>query len=63
MSEYDYKPYQAQFDKGYEAGKNAWRYSPPDFRTDAQANEAYNKGWKKGCEALKAWDKANGWSQ
>lgn len=61
MTKYTYKPYQKSFDEGYEAGKNGWRYNEPDFRTDAVANEAYNKGWKKGCDERHAWDKANGW--
>ncbi len=48
--EYEYKPYQKAYEDGYNAGMNEWRYNAPDFRTDAQANEAYNKGWKKGVK-------------
>ena len=48
------------YQNGYEAGKNGWRYCSPNFRTDAVANEAYNKGWKKGCAEREAWDKELG---
>jgi hypothetical protein len=51
------------FDEGYQAGLNSWRYNPPDFRTNTVANEAYNKGWKEGCQKLKAWDKSQGFEQ
>jgi len=57
MVEYSYAPHQREYDRGYEAGKNAWRYNAPDFRTDAVANEAYIKGWKKGWEEREILDK------
>ncbi len=63
MSEYSYKVHQQAFEDGYQAGKNAWRYNAPDFRTDAVKNEAYVKGWKKGCAERKAWDEMNGWGE
>lgn len=57
---YTFRPHKQAFEDGYNAGVNQWRYNAPDFRTDAVANEAYNKGWKEGCQKLRSWDKSQG---